>query len=62
MRFLSFCARRGGGLGALLLVSACGQKPAAIPNNGPTSHSSSDAGASERVSLTVYNKNFGLVR
>ncbi|HYQ45165.1 MAG TPA: DUF4139 domain-containing protein [Polyangiaceae bacterium] len=62
MRSLSFPALRGGALSALLLVCACGQKPAAIPNNGPTSHSSSDAGASERVSLTVYNQNFGLVR
>src|SRR6478736_3674389 len=62
MRSLSFPALRGGALSALLLVCACGQKPAAIPNNGPTSHSSSDASASERVSLTVYNQNFGLVR
>lgn len=49
-------------MGALLVATACGQKPAAIPNTGPTAHSSSDASASEKVSLTVYNKNFGLVR
>ena len=57
MRFQPFCALAGA-----LLVAACGQKPAATPNTGPTSHSSSDAGASEQVSLTVYNQNFGLVR
>lgn len=62
MRLLSFRAWQCGALGALLLASACGQKPAAIPNTGPTSHSKSDASASEKVSLTVYNKNFGLVR
>ncbi|HEX2674867.1 MAG TPA: hypothetical protein VHM25_28520, partial [Polyangiaceae bacterium] len=61
MRILSFCTGRGA-FGALLLATACGQKPAAIPNTGPTSHSSSDASASEQVSLTVYNQNFGLVR
>jgi len=48
--------------GALLLACACGQKPAAPPNSGPTSHTSSDASAREQVSLTVYNQNFGLVR
>ena len=58
MRFQSFCALAG----AFTLATACGQKPAAIPNSGPTSQSSSDASASEQVSLTVYNKNFGLVR
>ena len=58
MRLYSFSAVTG----ALLLATACAQKPAAIPNTGPTSHSSSDASASEQVSLTVYNKNFGLIR
>jgi len=58
MRFQAFSALTG----ALLLATACGQKPAAVPNTGPTSHSASDARASEHVSLTVYNKNFGLVR
>src|SRR6478735_2224341 len=58
MRFQSFSALSV----ALLLVTACGQKPAATPNTGPTSHSSSDASAREQVSLTVYNRNFGLVR
>src|SRR6478736_8435017 len=62
MRFHSFFGRRGGALGVLLLAAACGQKPAAIPNNGPTTQTKSDASASEKVSLTVYNKNFGLVR
>jgi len=59
LRFQSLCALSGA---LLLLVTACAQKPAAIPNTGPTSHQSSDASASEQVSLTVYNKNFGLVR
>jgi len=58
MRFQSFSAL----FGALLLASACGQKPAAVPNTGPTTHQSSDASATEQVSLTVYNQNFGLVR
>ncbi len=58
MRFQSFCALSG----ALLLALGCGQKPAALPNSGPTSHSASDATGSEQVSLTVYNQNFGLVR
>ena len=58
MRFQSFRALSG----ALLLVTACAQKPAAIPNTGPTSQQRSDANASEQVSLTVYNKNFGVVR
>jgi len=62
MRLFSFCTARVGALGALLLASACGQKPAAVPNTGPTSHATSDAGSRERVSLTVYNQNFGLVR
>jgi hypothetical protein len=58
IRFQSFSALSG----ALLLASACGQKPAAIPNNGPTTYQSSDASEREQVSLTVYNQNFGLVR
>ena len=58
MRFHSFSAVPA----LLLLATACGQKPAATPNTGPTSQSSSDASASEKVSLTVYNQNFGLVR
>jgi hypothetical protein len=49
--------------GALLLIAACGgPKPAGSPNAGPTSHSNSDSSASEQVSVTVYNQNFGLVR
>ncbi|HYP78359.1 MAG TPA: DUF4139 domain-containing protein [Polyangiaceae bacterium] len=47
---------------ALLLGTGCGQKPAATPNTGPTTHQSSDASEREQVSLTVYNQNFGLVR
>jgi hypothetical protein len=58
MRFESFGALSG----VLMLVTACGQKPAATPNTGPTTQQRSDASASEQVSLTVYNRNFGLVR
>ena len=58
MRFQAVSALSG----ALVLATACGQKPAVTANTGPTSHSSSDASASEQVSLTVYNQNFGLVR
>jgi len=57
-RFQAFCAPAL----ALLLGNACAQKPAATPNSAPPSRQSSDARASERVSLTVYNQNFGLVR
>lgn len=62
MAISSIGASRGRVLAALLLVTGCGPKPATIPNGGPTSHSQSDASASEQVSLTVYNQNFGLVR
>ncbi|HET7538398.1 MAG TPA: DUF4139 domain-containing protein [Polyangiaceae bacterium] len=66
MRFQSFCRwprpACGALAGALFLLTACGQKPAATPNTGPVSQQSSDSSASEQVSLTVYNKNFGLVR
>ena len=58
MRLQSFSALSA----ALLLALGCAQKPAATPKAGPSSQQSSDASASERVSLTVYNKNFGLVR
>ncbi len=53
---------RFGALSGALWAAACGQKPVATANAGPTSHSSSDSSASEHVSLTVYNQNFGLVR
>ena len=59
MRFQSFT---GAALGALFLVACGGKPPATAPNTGPTSHSSSDGAASEKVSITVYNSNFGLVR
>lgn len=58
-RNLSFT---GAALGALFLAACGGNQPASAPNTGPTSHSSSDGSASEKVSLTVYNSNFGLVR
>ncbi len=48
--------------GVLLIAAACARKPATTPNAGPPARSSSDASASEHVSLTVYNQNFGLVR
>src|SRR6188768_832928 len=57
-RFQAFCAPAL----ALLLGNACAQKPAATPTSAPPSRQSSDASASERVSLTVYNQNLGLVR
>ncbi|MEO8904652.1 MAG: DUF4139 domain-containing protein [Polyangiaceae bacterium] len=48
---------------AALTALGCGaQKPTNAPNNGPTAHSSTDRTASEAVSITVYNQNFGLVR
>lgn len=44
------------------LITACAEKPAQAPVVGPAVHSSSDRTASEHVSITVYNQNFGLVR
>jgi hypothetical protein len=58
-RFQGLCA----GLWLALGVPACGaQKPTNAPASGPVAHSSTDRGASEQVSITVYNQNFGLVR
>ena len=46
-----------------LLLSACAtQRPPAPLSIVPTSHSASDSSASEKISITVYNQNFGLVR
>ena len=48
---------------AWLLLSACApQKPPAPASIVPTSHSASDSSAIEKLSITVYNQNFGLVR
>ena len=58
-RFQGLCA----GLCLALGVPACGaQKPTNAPGSGPVARSSTDRGASEQVSITVYNQNFGLVR
>ena len=63
MRFDSFFGARSAFSGVLLLLAGCaGPKPPAAPLTGPASHASSDHSASERVSLTVYNQDFGLVR
>ena len=63
MRFEPSFRISGALTSALLALLGCaGQKPAAPPLTGPTSHEHSDQSASERVSLTVYNQNFGLVR
>jgi hypothetical protein len=44
-------------------LPACGApKPTNAPGSGPLAHSSTDRSASEHVSITVYNQNFGLVR
>ncbi len=51
------------GLSLASLLPGCGApKPSSAPNTGPLSHSKSDRSASEHVSITVYNQNFGLVR
>lgn len=48
---------------AWLLLPACAaQKPPTPTSTVPTSHSASEGSASEQVSITVYNQNFGLVR
>jgi len=58
-RFQGLCA----GLCLALGVPACGaRRPTNAPGSGPVMHSSTDRGASEQVSITVYNQNFGLVR
>ena len=55
--------RFGGLLSALCWALGCtAQKPLSPLPSGPTSYSSSDGAASERVSVTIYNQNFGLVR
>jgi len=49
--------------GCALALSACGGgKPPNAASSGPTLHASSNESASEKISLTVYNQNFGLVR
>ena len=53
----------GAGLSCAWALAGCGAPKA--PNaadTGRAAHASSDAHASEQVSLTVYNQNFGLVR
>jgi hypothetical protein len=58
-RFQGLCA----GLWLALGLSACGApKRSNTPSRGPVTHSSTDRSASEQVSITVYNQNFGLVR
>jgi hypothetical protein len=48
---------------ALLLAVACGGTPAKAPDtDGPATKSSSQASSRERVAVTIYNDNFGLVR
>jgi hypothetical protein len=58
--------RFGVGLSFAWVLSGCaGAKSpntAGAAGAGPTTHSNSDGSASEQVSLTVYNQNFGLVR
>ena len=64
-RFPRWCVGYGFALampGALAALGCGAQKPMNAPNNGPTAHSSTDRTASEAVSITVYNQNFGLVR
>ncbi|HEY1536245.1 MAG TPA: hypothetical protein VGF76_19625, partial [Polyangiaceae bacterium] len=58
-RFQGLCV----GLCLVLGQTACGPaKPTNAPGSGPVAHSSTDRSASEHVSITVYNQNFGLVR
>ncbi|MEP7050453.1 MAG: DUF4139 domain-containing protein [Pseudomonadota bacterium] len=53
----------GCGFACGLAAAGCGaQKPASAPNKGPIAQSSTDHSASEALSITVYNQNFGLVR
>jgi hypothetical protein len=51
------------GLSLALAASSCaGPKPPNAANAGPTTRQTSDQSSSEKLSLTVYNQNFGLVR
>ena len=55
--------RFGAGVSCALALSGCGAPKA--PNAadaGPTTQRGSDGSATEKISLTVYNQNFGLVR
>jgi hypothetical protein len=48
---------------ALMFALACGGTPAKAPEtDGPATKSSSQASSRERVAVTIYNDNFGLVR
>jgi hypothetical protein len=64
--FMSQMHRRFGPLTALAasaLALACGGgKPARTLPDGPAAHKSSSGKSREKVSITVYNSNFGLVR
>jgi hypothetical protein len=64
--FMSQMIRRSGPLTALaaaLLALACGGgRPARTLPDGPATQKSSSGKSREKVSITVYNSNFGLVR
>ncbi|HEY4106975.1 MAG TPA: hypothetical protein VGM44_23910 [Polyangiaceae bacterium] len=54
--------RLGLGFCCALWLAGCGAKPPTTANSGPAIQAHSDESASEKISLTVYNQNFGLVR
>jgi hypothetical protein len=54
--------RAGLGFCCAFALAGCAAKPPNAANTGPTAQAHSDESASEQISLTVYNQNFGLVR
>jgi hypothetical protein len=51
-------------LSLFFFLAACGgaQKPTAVPFDGPAANKSSTSSQREKVAITIYNQNFGLVR
>ncbi|MEZ4220212.1 MAG: DUF4139 domain-containing protein [Polyangiaceae bacterium] len=63
MRHISLLKHVMFGAGVLLLSTACANKqPAKSTHPGPVSERDSSAKGREKIAITVYNQNFGLVR
>ncbi len=63
MPFSRFAIRAAACAATLALVGACGgKKPAKSRDEGPATERDSSAKQREKVAITVYNQNFGLVR
>ncbi len=63
MKMSKFTLRAAAFAATLTLLGACGgKKPAKHADDGPTTEKDSSAKQREKVAITVYNQNFGLVR